>query len=60
MSSETQGSGVKVLQIIVGFIIAADALVGWHFFKVNGFFAAIIGAGGLALVVDSFCPMREK
>jgi len=60
MSFNTQGFGIKVLQIIGGFAIVASALIGWHFFKMSGFFAVIICAGGLALIIDSFCPGRKN
>jgi hypothetical protein len=43
----------KILGVIAGLAIAGGALVGWHFFELDSWFAIMIGFGGLALVGKS-------
>lgn len=40
----------KVLKLVAGFVLAIGALVAWHFFHIDGWLAAMVGLGGLALV----------
>ena len=50
MSNTTQDRFHKVLKLIAGAAIAVGALLAWHLCDMDGYFATMIGLGGLALV----------
>jgi len=40
----------KVLKLVAGLAVAIGALCAWHFCHIDGWLAAMVGLGGLALV----------
>ncbi len=50
----TKTTAIKLAQAAVGLIVCVGAVFTWHHWHIDGFLAALIALGGLAVAYNAF------